>query len=200
MRLEEATKRKRSSVTVDFVIDVSELKNGATPVQLYYGDNWYKYTSPDDAFSVLMRGSFGPTESTYTTTIGNSYLEIKAVEAAYLLSERQIVNTFEIPSTVIDDVTLEQFLDSLDPTTRLTTDANAIIDAANRIQLDGIPGREWIFRVTTDDNPKPTQPIHVRIYVVGRTAYHLTFGGVLPDANETGERFLNSFTLHRSAP
>jgi hypothetical protein len=193
--LKDATRAK----PVGFVIDTQQLEHGVVPWWFQSLDNWYKYTSPDGAFSILMHGGIAPKESTLNNILGKPGLEVKVVKADYLMSEMQAVTYFEDPALISGELTAGQILESLDPTQLLGAVANVEVVADTRIQLSGFPGRDLLVKVAAKGKPDMKTDIHIRFYVVGSTVYQLTFGGFGKSAHETEERFLNSFTLHVSA-
>ncbi len=183
---------------VNFVIDTQQLEHGVVPWWFRTLSTWYKYTSPDGAFSVLMRGGIAPEESTLNELLGPSHAVAKVVKADYLMSEIQAVTYFEVPALTADKSTPEEVLKSLDLAQLGGAAAQVEVVADTGIQLNGFPGRDLLIKIATKDKPDMKTDWHVRFYIVGSTVYQLTFGGFGKSAHETEERFLNSFTLHVS--
>ncbi|MBP7688050.1 MAG: hypothetical protein KA765_09085 [Thermoflexales bacterium] len=194
---------------VDFVIDTRQLEQGVVPWWFQTRSAWYKYTSPDGAFSVLMRGGIAPEESTlkeFVNTaangsilmelIGPAAAEVKVVQAEYLMSENQSVAYFEAPALTSGESTSEEMLKSFDVAQIMGAIAKVEVISDRRIQLNGFPGRDVLIRVATKNNPDVKIELHFRCYIVGNTVYQLLYGGSGKSAHETEARFLDSFTLH----
>lgn len=205
-------KATRDDVPVDFVIDTQELNHGVVPWWFATRSVWYKYTSPDGAFSVLMRGGRAPEESTLQEVVGTapngSILKelmspatagAKVVKTAYLMSENQAVTYFEAPALTSGESTPEELLKSLDIAQMMGAIAEVEVISDRRIQLNGFPGRDVLIRTATKDSSDVKVELHFRCFIVGNMVYQLTYGGFGESAHTTEERFLNSFTLHVSA-
>lgn len=204
----------RDEVPVNFVIDTRELNHGVVPWWFATRSVWYKYTSPDGTFSVLMRGGRAPEESTLQEIVGTASngsilkelmspatAEAKVVKTAYLMSENQAVVYFEAPALTSGESTPEELLKSLDIAQMMGAIAEVEIISDRRIQLTGFPGRDVLIRVAAKDSPDVKVELHFRCFIVGNTVYQLLYGDGSwgKSGHETEERFLNSFTLHTTA-
>ncbi|CAG0936017.1 hypothetical protein TFLX_04878 [Thermoflexales bacterium] len=184
----------------DFVIDTQQLKGGVVPWWFRSLDNWYKYTSPDGAFSVLMHGGVAPKETTLDDQQGAFLPGTKVVEANYLMTENQKVIYFESPVLAAGTLSPEQFLQSFefDQLAPATYEVKIVRD--ERLQLGEFPGRDVLLQYIPLDQPEKKTEIHIRLYIVENTFYQLLYGGFGKSTQETEARFLNSFTVHDAAP
>ncbi len=181
---------------VDFVIDTQQLKRGVVPPRFMSLDTWYKYTSPNGAFSVLMHGGLAPQESTLDELLSTAPPGVKVVKANYLMMENQAVSYFEPPALTSGELTPEQILDAYDFARLMGAVAEVEIISDDRIQLSGFPGRDVLLRAVLKDGSDVKAEMHVRVYIVGNTVYQLTYAGFGKSTHETEMRFLNSFTVH----
>jgi hypothetical protein len=187
---------------VDFVIDTQQLKRGVVPPRFMVLDTWYKYTSPDGAFSVLMHGGVAPKETISNDQQGKFPPGVKVVRADYLTQDNQAVTYFENPALISGELTPEQFLNSFDFAQALRPAAEVEVISDKRVQLNGFPGRDVSLQATLKDESdlKVELYMHIRFYVVGNTVYQLTYADIGTASSDTEARFLNSFTVHDAAP
>ncbi len=185
---------------VDFVIDTQQLEHGVAPWWFFTRSIWYKYTSSDGAFTVLMHGGIAPKESTLNELLGPSYANAKVVKADYLGEENQAISYFEIPALASGQSNPAEVLKSADLAKLAGAAAKIEVVADHPIQLSGYPGRELLIQLTSQDLPTVKMALHIRLYVVGKMLYELIYAGFGKSAyDDTEDRFLNSFTLNISA-
>jgi len=203
-RLEEASKNRVTSV--DFVIDAAELETRSIPYRFAQGENWYKYTSQDGAYSVLLFGSERPTRLVdFEAVVFNNPVKYQAVYADDPTGlATNAVSTFSHPQLVSGKLTPEEYLELLanslpDGAIIPTRIASVNIINQDNIQLEDYPGRDFIIEVLPNEGGNASFIARLRVYVVGNTVYQLYAANVLNDTtddNENTVRFLNSFTLN----
>lgn len=173
--------------SVDFVIDTMALENGIVPWRFANGTNWYKFTSPEGEFSVLMLSSIPPEHKSGRK--GNIVTSSFATPLTF-----HSVAYYEEPELTRGNVTAKEFLDAyqFDDTTETIEQRD--------IKLDGYYGREFIQRINIDRDPKEQFDMRTRIYIVGNKVYRLSVTAWNPDEvfGDNADRFLNSFTLNIS--
>jgi hypothetical protein len=189
--------KNHTGVTMDFVIDLQEFNDGQVPFQLDHGDNWYKYTGTDHAFSVLLHSSLAPVESRYNhTTEDGIAIKSGRVRAEFSVGEYATVSWETVAST--DSTRFfdsEHYLATYDFTPFLEGGIDAKILSDDRIELNDFPGREvFIESNLSHGMTRVFGYARVRIYVINNTAYQLTLGGIGRSLPESEARFFNSFT------
>lgn len=201
-RLEEASRSKVSSV--DFVIDTTKLEIRSIPFRFKNGENWYKYTPPDEAYSVLLYGSGRPSwlVDFETVVLGNP-VKFQGVYASGStdLSYNQVISFLD-PLLESGELTPEEYLELLEnslPDGVLSLTKIASVNIVNRsdIQLGNHSGRDFILEVIPNEGGNASFLARLRVYVVGNTVYQLYAADILEDAavsNENTIRFLDSFT------
>lgn len=193
---EEAEKRR--GVSVDFVIDVEAFKDGHSSFCLSLGDNWYKYTSTDGGFSVLLRGTDPPNESVVDQAVtANDAIKVNVVQSEYLgpAISASAVTFFNLQTLNIGKLSAIEFLETFTfEYLESLGDVDVEIAEEINIQLNDYPGKDLL--VTFSDQQSELYS-RIRVYVIDHTIYQLTAVGV-PDEvlGDNGERFLNSFTLN----
>lgn len=203
-RLEEASNNKENSV--DFVIDTTLLESHSIPFRFANGENWYKFTAHNGAYSVLLYGSDRPAGLMgFPALIFDNSVEFYGVIAnnSNLLGSNE-VTTFTDPQLANGEQTPEEYLESLesslmDGAVNLLNVASINIISQENIQLNNHPGRDFTLEIKPNEGGNASYFAHLRIYVVGDTVYQLYAANVLDDTvynNENTIRFLDSFTLN----
>lgn len=193
--------KNHTGVTMDFVIDLQDFEDGQVPFQLDHGDNWYKYTGADRAFSVLLHCSSAPVVSHYNHTTEDG-LAIKSgrVRAEFSVGEYATVSWETVTS--IDGTRFfdgEHYLATYDFTPFMEGVPEAKILSDDRIELNGFPGREvFIESNLSHGMTRVFGYTRIRLYVVDNTAYQLALGGIGRALPESEVRFFNSFTPYPS--
>lgn len=207
-QLDEAAQNKVNSV--DFAIDTTLLEASSIPFRFKNGDNVYKYSSPNGAYSVLLYGSDRPAGiggiggGFPANVFGNAveYFGVEASDFTGLVSNN--VWYYTDPSLTKGEQTPEQYLalfaDSpVGGVIGILGMASATVVEQHEIQLQGFPGRDFILEVSPNAGGNASFDARLRVFVVEDMVYQLfasnKSGGTLDDS-ETSVWFLDSFTLN----
>jgi hypothetical protein len=202
--LENASKNKVNSV--DFVIDTTELEANSIPFRFKNGENIYKYTSSDEAYTVLLHGSNRPSRLIgFESIVFDSsvqYLGVIAANSTGLATNE--VMTFSDPLLTSSELTPDEYLELLtnsllDGAISLAEMASVNVINQENIQLNDYPGRDFTLEVQPFKDGNASFNARLRVYIVGNTVYQLYAKDVLDNTafnNENTIRFLDSFTLN----
>lgn len=147
-RLAEAKENRVESV--DFVIDTAELEEWRSPVFSPAGSFWYKYTSQDGRFSIIMHGFNPPNEASAPRAFENSTVAVQRIQTDYISGgSYHTIDYFDEPSLINGHVTAQEYLDAfldsfLDRAIILSgfSGAPEVVSETN-IQMNGYPGRDY---------------------------------------------------------
>lgn len=196
--LQQATRFYEASETpgaesVDFVIDTNLLEKNGIPYQLTKGDNWYKYTSPEGDFSVLIPGGQPPAESIVTAE-NPIEAEIFRVESHNLGAlNQQYIDYYDMVSSDLTEGEIFGDLDKYVLYERSNVDGKIVED--RQIQLNDTVGRELVLNMTSMGNPDIQFPMYARIFIEDGRFYQLYTVGI-GEFGENDRLFLDSFVLN----
>jgi hypothetical protein len=193
-QLAQAADKKVNSV--DFVIDTMELEEGKVPWRFATGTNWYKYTSPEGEFSILMLSSVAPEYATSPNATRYDTSEVHLVSSTFPIPMlMHTVVYYDLSKKTVGDEELTDFLDKYP-----FTDTASII-RQTEIELDGYRGREFVRRTNSEGETDVQFDMRTRVYVVENTVYEISVSAWDPEEvfGGNGNRFLDSFTLSTSS-